>query len=410
MDPITQGLLGATTAQLGFRQRIGRDASWVAAAAGILPDLDVLVMPILSLSGAEVDGLTRLTIHRGLSHSLLMAPIFALPVAFIWWWLRNRRPKAGSLTSRERKRAGDTTNTAANSPAPSRSRLTESIRSPNSPAPSRISTSSVESSRLTANASPSFWLLYGCVFVAVFTHPLLDWCTSYGTRLLSPLSAARYAIDAVPIVDIIYTPLLILTLLVCYVVRKFRGGRAIRATLIVGWAGFLLSVGYIAAGRVMHNRAVEKACRLAGGAKIVRADAYPAIGTIFLWRTVVEAEDEWLVARVHHFSSKPPLAKSAPKADSPWIRKAMELPEAETYRWFADGRLRPDYALENGHHVVKFHDMRYGWPIDSTESMWPMIVIFSSDGELLHIGREHPVRRGGFRSVAARAWAEIWNP
>ena len=43
MDTITQGLLGAVTAQLGFRQRIGRETTWVAAAAGIMPDLDILI-------------------------------------------------------------------------------------------------------------------------------------------------------------------------------------------------------------------------------------------------------------------------------------------------------------------------------------------------------------------------------
>lgn len=88
MDPITQGLLGAATAQLGFRQRIGRDATWVAAAAAIVPDLDVFVAPLLSLTGMEMDAMVQVRIHRGLSHSLLFAPILSLPIAALWWRLR----------------------------------------------------------------------------------------------------------------------------------------------------------------------------------------------------------------------------------------------------------------------------------------------------------------------------------
>ena len=66
MDTITQGLLGAVTAQLGFRQRIGRDATWVAAAAAVVPDLDIFIVPLMSMTGMEVDSLAQLRYHRGL--------------------------------------------------------------------------------------------------------------------------------------------------------------------------------------------------------------------------------------------------------------------------------------------------------------------------------------------------------
>ncbi len=398
MDPITQGLLGAATAQLGFRQRIGRDATWVAAAAAIVPDLDVFVTPLLSLTGMEMDGMARLRVHRGLSHSLLMAPLLSLLIAALWWRLRRRAEKP-------------------------------------------------EAEELQRPPPADFPLLYLCVFVAVFTHPLLDWCTSYGTQLLAPLRDVRYAIDAAPMVDVIYTPLLVLTLLVCYAVRTAARVRAARATLraqkarrgsdpaaaavagapkslapkptnrltlVIGWSGFLLSVAYLAAGRVLHDRAVEKAAPLVGREEVFRADAYPAMGSIFLWRAVIETDTAWHAVRVHQLSKAPANqwkhTRAAKIGPNEWIDRARELPEYRTYDWFAGHRLRCEYERVNGLHVVRFHDMRYSRTSDGLESLWPLVVEFSADGKVLFVGRQmerHATRLG---EHAAAAWQDLWDP
>lgn len=377
MDPITQGLLGAVTAQLGFRQRIGRDATLVATAAAVLPDLDVLIAPILSLTGAELDGMAGLRFHRGWSHSLLMAPFLSLPVALIWWWFRRRR-RSGPAT------AGD-------------------------------GPISVEHGDAETGREPAFWLLYLCVFVAVSTHPLLDWCTSYGTQLLAPLTNRRFALDAVPIVDLIYTPLLVATLIACYLARKVRPRRWKRVSLVIGWTGFGLSVGYLVAGLAMHDWAVGKADQAARarGQTALRTNAFPAMGSIFLWRTVVETENGWVAMRAHFFSRTPVQQwanQRAERVDNVWIDKARSVGEAETYIWFTNGCVRAQYSLEDGHHVVELHDMRYGWPLDSVESFWPVTVVFDGEGKLLRVGRERHIRSEGRRRFVSRLWSDLWNP
>ena len=365
MDTITQGLLGAVTAQLGFRQKIGRDATWVAAAAAITPDLDILIAPLLSLVGVELDGLSRVRFHRGLSHSLLLVPFLSLLITAIWWRLRSRRKNNKTVTPEHTK-------------------------------------------------PPPFWMLYLCVFVAMFTHPLLDWCTSYGTCLLRPITSVRYALDAAPIIDIIYTPLLILTLIGCAVARRLRRARPSRATLIIGWTGFLLSIGYLVAGIVLHNSAIEKAMKLADSTKVVRGDAYPALGTIFLWRAVIETDDAWRAVRVHHFSNDPPekfkTTRVAKTATNSWIEKARKLPEYDTYRWFAAGRLREEYKQVDGVHIVQLHDMRYSLRADGVESLWPLIVEFDNGGKVIFVGRRTNRRERSIKGLAARFWYDIWNP
>jgi len=365
MDTITQGLLGAVTAQLGFRQRIGRDATWVAAAAAVLPDLDIFVTPLLSLTGVETDGMSSMHYHRALSHSLLFAPILSLPVAAIWWRLR-RKPK-----------------------------------------------NSADAPKHLTKLAPGFWILYFCTLVAVGTHLLLDWCTSYGTQLLTPLSKVRYTIDAMPIIDVIYTPILILTLLGCWIARKISRRRAVAASLIVGWVGFLLSVGYIVAGRVMHDRAIARASTLVTE-KIVRADAYPTIGTIFLWRVVIETDKNWHAIRVHHFSDSPPQrwrANHAAKAEpNEWIDRARKLDEYDTFMWFTNGRVRTEYIRLDGHHVVRFHDMRYSTSSDGVKSMWPLEVEFDQDGNVVFVGRRMRRHRRNFKKTAEKIWNDIWAP
>ena len=367
MDTITHGMVGALVAQLGFRRRIGRDASWVAALAAVTPDLDMLVTPFLSLTGAETDQFTSVVIHRGISHSLLMVPLLSIPIALIWWWFR----------SRAHRRRG--ANPSGN------------------------------------KAPPSFRILYACVFAGLLTGPLLDWCTSYGTQLLAPLTDARYALDAIPILDIIFTPVVFLTLLVCYVLRKLAPSRAARSTLVIAWVGFALVVAYVAAGRAMHDWAVAKA-RLAAGVDrgdIVRSDAYPGLGTIFLWRTVVETRDKWIATRVHHFSTASPetwRTQTAQKTDGPWIRKARGLPQVKTYEWFSGSRLRAEHTEQDGLHAVTFHDMRYGTPQESVRSLWPLTVIFDGEGKILHVGREHGPGGRDFRKLLGQIWSDIWNP
>ena len=119
--------------------------------------------------------------HRGFTHSLLLYPFTAIPIALLWWWFRRTSLPPAS----------------------------DSLR-------------------------VKFRWLYACVLVALATHPLLDLFTSYGTQLFLPLTHHRYALHGVPIVDIIYTPVLIITLLTCYLLRK-RKTPAEKTTLIVGW-------------------------------------------------------------------------------------------------------------------------------------------------------------------------------
>jgi len=67
VDPLTHALAGATVAWAVRGQTSGRRALLVGAAAGLLPDLDVLIR-------SASDPLLAIEHHRGFTHSLLFVP------------------------------------------------------------------------------------------------------------------------------------------------------------------------------------------------------------------------------------------------------------------------------------------------------------------------------------------------
>lgn len=370
MDPVSQTLLGAVSAQLGFRQKIGRDATWAAALAAASPDLDLfLVRPLQSLVEGNVYW-SRVFGHRGLSHSLLAMPFWVLPIALLWWGLRALR------NHRLRRRGGEP-------------------------------------------PSVGFGWLYLCVLVAGLTHPLLDWCTSYGTLLLAPLTTRRFALDCVAIIDPLFTGLMVFVLGVCWLSRRRAPGRQPALSRRLGIAGMLLIVGYLAAGRVLHDRAIDRAREALGdNAAVLRADAYPLIGSLLLWRVVLETPEGYHAVRVHHLNGNDPtsLARTFVPREKPdpWIDRARKLQAVQNYLWFASGRVRAERFDEDAGpagqvHRIVFHDLRYTLKPEASQSIWTLEIILDRRGRLLAVRRQHPGAPNSKRPPREEWIRELWR-
>ncbi len=342
MDPLSQGLLGAVSAQLGFRQKIGKDTTWFAGLAATTPDLDVFSGPIYNLLNIPYDEFTELVTHRGLSHSLFFVPIIALITTAIWWQCR---------------------------------KLVIKDRPPG-----------------------SLKWMYSCMFVAILTHPLLDWCTSYGTQLLAPFSRQRFALDIVPIIDFIYTPILLLTILTCAIIRIVKKD-SIKITLVVGWIGFGLSLAYLTCGYVFHEKAISH-LKYHTNSEQGSYNAYPFLGSIFVWRTTCQNNNQWITARVnvlHPKESSPTKINVSQNIDNQWAQEARNLEQIKIFDWFTNYHLRADYKKELKRHIIYFHDMRYGLFPESSESLWGTQVILDTLGNCISINRTmNPRLANGF--------------
>jgi inner membrane protein len=84
MDPLTQGLLGASFGQALYGRALGRRALVWGALVGMAPDLDVLASPASPMA--------EWLWHRGPTHALVFGPAMGPAIAWLLW-----RRKGGRL-------------------------------------------------------------------------------------------------------------------------------------------------------------------------------------------------------------------------------------------------------------------------------------------------------------------------
>ena len=84
MDPVTQGLLGASLAGSLSKKKQTRAAIFAGTIGGLFPDFDILIK-------SNIDPLLAIEYHRNFSHSLVFIPFGGLIVTFfLFLFLRTR--------------------------------------------------------------------------------------------------------------------------------------------------------------------------------------------------------------------------------------------------------------------------------------------------------------------------------
>ncbi len=129
-----------------------------------------------------------------------------------------------------------------------------------------------------------WWL---ALWLALFTHPLLDTMTVYGTQLLQPFSNFPYAVGSIFIIDPSYT-LPLITGTVAAMVWRARG-------LQVNALGLLLSTVYLAwsFGAQQHVDRLARASLQADGISAQGLLVTPAPFNTVLWRLVATTPTQY---------------------------------------------------------------------------------------------------------------------
>ena len=137
--------------------------------------------------------------------------------------------------------------------------------------------------------TPLFRRWWLAVWLALITHPLLDWTTVYGTQLLRPFSSEPLGLGSMFIIDPLYT----LPLLVGVVVALFTTlPRALRWNT----GGLVLSTGYLAwsAWAQHHVTGIALAALAAQGVQPERLLVTPTPFNTVAWRIVAITPDHFL--------------------------------------------------------------------------------------------------------------------
>ncbi|MGD1842051.1 MAG: metal-dependent hydrolase [Thermonemataceae bacterium] len=223
MDSLTQIVLGAAVGEATLGKKVGNKAMLWGAIAGTIPDLDVMI-------GRFTDTVTELEVHRGFSHSILFALLFA-PV--FGWLIQQLYPKAGTTWKDW--------------------------------------------------AKLMFW--------GLFTHPLLDLFTTWGTQLFYPLPD-RLALKTIFVIDPLYTLPFLTCLLFALRLRKNDPKRAFygRLGLILSSSYLLITMFVKAYANTIFTQALD-----AQQITYSRFDTRPTPLNILLWTSNIETEEAFLI-------------------------------------------------------------------------------------------------------------------
>ena len=305
MDPLTQGLLGASFGQALYGRALGRRALVWGALVGMSPDLDVVANPVSPMA--------EWLWHRGPTHALWFGPVVGPAVGWLLWkW------KGGSLRD---------------------------------------------------------WI--GLSIVALFTHPLLDAFTTYGTQLLSPFSRQRFAFDAVAIIDPAYTVVLALGL-----VQGLWWGVGQAAARRAAWAALAVSSAYVGLGLVVNHRveAVARGQLAAAGVREARGSAFPTLFQLPFRRVVARSGDEVRVGWLSLVALRPIAWERFESASGPAVEAARLTEEVRVLEWFAMGEATPRIETTEDGAVVELDDLRFGFPGRPRDGLWGVRVRLDAAG------------------------------
>lgn len=257
-----------------------------------------------------------------------------------------------------------------------------------------------------SQASSKDWI--GMTFLALFTHPLIDWCTTYGTPLFWPFSNARLANDALPIIDPLYSlPLLIVFFIGLFNLlspgkRKALAALALAVSTIYAFWGYRNSQYLVREGFKIFS---------AQGFEPVEVRATPTMFNNRLFRVVArDQKRNFMITymKIGNGSTLSPIQKATP-SDDELVQKAMNHETGKLFTWFAMDMICPTLErADDGTSTVVLNDMRYGFISDPQKSLFAAEARFDVNGNLIGFSRRRGRGSINFKDELKRIMEEFF--
>jgi inner membrane protein len=223
------------------------------------------------------DAVDQMTMHRSLSHSLFVLPWVG---ALIWWLFRRRGGRVAQ--------------------------------------------------------SPTRW--FWAIQLALFTHPLLDAFTVYGTQLWWPLTTPPTMWSSVFIIDPLYTLWL---LVACVVAWRARERVAAQRALVAGLALSTAYLGWSLTAKSMVDRAADEALAAIGLQDAPRFSVPMPFNTA-LWRVVAMTPEGYVEGERSLVADRGPMRFRRHVSDVAALQAVAEFPKVERLRWFNHGFMKAE--------------------------------------------------------------------
>jgi inner membrane protein len=291
MDSITQIVLGAACGEAILGKKIGNRALLFGAIGGTIPDLDVFIGKLLFNN--EIDSMA---FHRGFMHSFLFAILGSIAFGALVFWLYNRGKRYGMTTQKE-----------------------------------------------------WMWLF----FASIFTHPILDSFTAYGTQLFAPFSNYRVAFNNISVADPLYTfPFLVLLIVVMFL-KRHSSKRRLFLQLGLGVSSLYMMLTIV---NKYHVNGVYKRALAEEQIDYLRFQTQPTILNNFLWYGIAETADYYFVGFYSILDASPTVSKWHKLSKNHDLIGYMPK-DLETLSWFSGGY----YSLSetSDPNTLLYKDLRY---------------------------------------------------
>ena len=336
MEPVTHILFGANMGRAGLNRKTGL-ATLTLAISAELPDIDVLA----NFAG-RVEGFAH---HRGITHTLIGAPLMAAVSLGIVWLIHRWRLKRGHIPP-------------------------IALRWP---------------------------MLYGCALLGSLSHIFLDFTNNYGVRPFEPFSYRWYSWDIVFIFEPILFAFLVLGLIAPGFKRlidreigeeqqraQMRGRTAaITALILVALLWWFRDAQHRRA--IVAMESTDYYVSKDVSEKPRRVAAYPYMFDPFSWLGVVETNSYLGILPVNSF-----FRAVDPQQIGTYFPKPVETPHSLAAKKSYLGRVYLDWARfpyveaepqQDGSTWYHFRDLRFAYP-DRGDVLGTWVLI-GKNGEVL---------------------------
>lgn len=290
MDSLTQIVLGAACGEAILGKKIGNKALLFGAIGGTIPDLDVLVGSWLY--GNEIDAML---FHRGFMHSILFSVIASFFLGWLFYKVYNSGKRLNTTTQKD-------------------------------------------------------WILL--FFWSLFTHPILDCFTPYGTQLFAPFSNYRVAFNNIAVVDPIYT----LPFLICMIVLMFFNRASNTRRVWLKWGIYMSSVYmFFTLGNKLYIDSVFRKSLKDNNINAIRFSTQPAIFNNILWYGIAETENTYFISDYSLFDLKNRFLnfREVPKQRD---LNPQDYKDIKDLAWFSN-QYYSVYKI--GENEFQYNDLRY---------------------------------------------------
>lgn len=293
-----------------------------------------------TIPGLFIDTVSRLEIHRGFSHSIVFAILFS--------------PLFGFIISKIHQKKSEAT----------------------------------------------WWGWTQLMFWAIFTHPLLDIFTTWGTQLFWPLEW-RIAIQSVFVIDPMYTlPFLICLIAVLFLKRSNpKRMKWNRVGLIISSIYLTLTVGLKFYVDKVFESSLEE-----GGYDYSRFDSRPTPLNAILWTSNTELENSFLITYYSVFDQGKTLTYFQFLKNEQLLNPYRNDPKVERLIQLTKGF----YTIEKTKDGIAMNDLRFGLSEGFDNGKGSFVFTYNiskKNGELLVEQKKQSFK--GVENVMAALWGRI---